>query len=121
MTGRCHRSRSPPPWTALIPAADLAVAYGVPDGDGHELAAAAVTVFPGALLGQWELWQAMRVLNPACRPHYVQVVAGIPLSTWSRPLQRRLQEAGKPKPGRGQALWRLSADRETYRLVKPKK
>ena len=101
-----------------IPAVDLAVAYGVPDGE-HELAVAAVTLFPGASLGPWELGQAMRTLDPACRPRYVQVVTDIPLSTWSRPLHRAWRQAGKPKPGHGAALWRLAPDRETYQPLDP--
>lgn len=96
-----------------IPAVDLAVAYGVPDG-GNEAAVAAVTLFPGASLSSWDLRQAMRTLSPACRPRYVQVVTTIPLTSWSRPLSPALREAGLPRPGRGRALWHLTSDRETY-------
>jgi putative long chain acyl-CoA synthase len=101
---------------STIPSVDLAVAYGVPDGE-HELAVAAVTVFPGSSLSPWDLRHAMRTLDPACRPRYVQVVTGIPLTSWSRPLHHPLQEAGLPRPGGARALWRLTPDRETYQQL----
>jgi putative long chain acyl-CoA synthase len=101
-----------------IAGVDLAVVYGVPDGD-HELVVAAVTMLAGSTLEKPELEAAMRGLEPTQRPQYVQVLAGIPVTTWSRPLWRPLQAAGLPRPDKAEAVWRLGADGEAYELVGP--
>ena len=56
----------------------------------------------------------MSVLDPTQRPHYVQVVTDIPLTTWSRPRWRSLQGADLMRPGAAEAAWRLGADGEGY-------
>ena len=96
---------------ATIPAIDLIVAYGVPEG-GAEVLVAAVTLRSGAELTAPDLDRALRKLPDVQRPRYVQVVADIPLTTWHRPVWRALQEQGVPKPsGEGRAdgrdVWRL--------------
>lgn len=100
-----------------IPSVDLAVAYGVPRGK-YELVVGTVTLTAGSELGQADLESAARTLEPAQRPRYVQVVTDIPVTTWSRPLWRPLQQAGLPKPGQARAVWRLIADGETYELLR---
>jgi putative long chain acyl-CoA synthase len=100
-----------------IPCVDLAVAYGVPRGK-YELVVGAVTLTAGSELGKADLESAARTLEPAQRPRYVQVVTDIPVTTWSRPLWRSLQQAGLPKPGKARAVWRLIADGETYELLR---
>ena len=99
-----------------ISCVDLAVAYGVPDGQ-HEVLIAAVTLLRGKRLASEELEAAMSGLEPHQRPQYVQVLADIPLTAWSRPRWRLLQNAGLPRPGSAEALWRLSADSNAYELV----
>lgn len=100
-----------------IPGVDLAVAYSVPDGE-HELVVAAVTLTAGSELRTADLESAARTLEPARRPLYLQVVADIPVTTWSRSLWRPLQAAGLPKPGRAGAVWRLIGNGETYEPLK---
>ena len=99
-----------------ISSVDLAVAYGVPEGE-HEVVIAAVTLLRGAVLAGEELEAAMSALEPHLRPQYVQVLADIPLTMWSRPKWRVLQAAGTPRPGSAEALWRLRADAGAYELV----
>jgi len=96
-----------------IPGVDLAVAYGVAKR-GAEVIVAAITVLDGTELEPAELESALRGLDPDQRPQYVQLVAEIPLTTWSRPLWGPLREAGLPKPGGSAQAWRLADDRETY-------
>jgi putative long chain acyl-CoA synthase len=99
-----------------IPDVDLAVAYGAPDGE-YQLVVAAVTLIAGSELTKADLESAVRGLDPAQRPRYVQVVADIPVTTWSRPLWRSLQEAGLPRPGNAEAVWQLGTDGESYKLL----
>jgi putative long chain acyl-CoA synthase len=99
-----------------IASVDLAVSYGVPDGD-YEIVVAAVTVLAGSALEKADLEAAMRLLEPALRPQCLQVLADIPVTMWSRPLWRPLQRAGLPRPGKAEAVWRLGADGEAYELV----
>lgn len=111
-----------------IPSVDLSVAYGVPAGDspegagavtegGAELLVVAVTLRPGAELTGSELDRACDRLPASHRPDYVQVVRSIPLTTWSRPIWRRLQRAGVPTPGKGRTVFRLDDDRSGYRAL----
>ncbi|HEU5266835.1 MAG TPA: AMP-binding protein [Jatrophihabitans sp.] len=99
-----------------IPAADLIVLYGVPDGDSQALVAA-LTVRPGTDVTGEDLYRALRRLPPVQRPRYVQVVPAIPVTTWHRPKWEVLQERGIPTPGRGRRVWRLGDDGEHYDLV----
>ena len=82
-----------------LPAIDLAVAYGVQDGRGRELAVAAVTVVAGQQLSASELTAALRVLPRARRPTLVRVVQRIPITTWYRPITSSLRDEGIPEPG----------------------
>jgi putative long chain acyl-CoA synthase len=99
-----------------IPHVDLAVAYGVRDGE-HEVVVAAVTVLPNCALAKDDLDGAMAVLDPTQRPQYVQVVSDIPVTTWSRPRWRRLQARGLPRPGAAEVVWRLGANEDGYELL----
>jgi putative long chain acyl-CoA synthase len=76
-----------------------------------------VTLRPGAELSAADLDAALDRLPVRQRPHYVQVVPSIPLTTWHRPIWRTLQTKGIPKPGRGRQVWRLGADRTHYEQV----
>ena len=101
-----------------IPAVDLVVAYGVPDPDGGgELLVAALTLRPETELTATEIDAALDRLPATQRPHYVQVVDTIPLTTWHRPVWRSLQSQGVPAPGRGGQVWRLGAELTHYELL----
>ena len=92
---------------ATIPAVDLIVAYGVPEGDAAVIVAA-VTLRGGAELSSGDLDGALGSLPPEHRPKYVQVVPSIQLTTWHRPIWRDLQAKGVPTPTRSRRVWRLS-------------
>ncbi|MDT4932613.1 MAG: putative long chain acyl-CoA synthase [Pseudonocardiales bacterium] len=96
-----------------IPAVDLMVIYGVPEG-GAQVVVAAVTLCPGAELTSSELDRAFGRLPASYRPKYVQVVRSIPVTTWHRPMWRPLQKAGLPKPTSSRKVFRLGADRQHY-------
>jgi putative long chain acyl-CoA synthase len=99
-----------------IPAVDLALAYGVPIGEGRgEIAVAAVTVRPGRSLTPRELTQGLAVLPRDGRPGVVHVVERIPVTTWFRPMTQELRAAGLPEPGAGVPAWYLDASGESYR------
>ena len=99
-----------------IPAADLAVAYGVPhDADEYEIAVAAVTLSAGRELKARELGRALSALEREQRPTVVHVVDRIPVTTWFRPLTHELRAAGLPEPGDGKQVWYLAGSGETYR------
>lgn len=99
-----------------IPAVDLIVAYGVPDGAAESLVAV-VTLRPDTELTAAELDTALDRLPGRMRPAYVLSVASIPMTTWHRPVWRGLQAKGVPKPGRGRQVWKLGADRTHYELM----
>jgi putative long chain acyl-CoA synthase len=99
-----------------IPDVDLAVAYGVSDGE-QDVVVGALTMLPGSQLELADLESAMRGLAPATRPAYVQALAEIPVTTWARPLWHPLRERGVPRPGDAQAVWRLGPDGESYELI----
>jgi putative long chain acyl-CoA synthase len=101
-----------------IPAVDLLVAYGVPDGDAEVLVAAA-TLRPRMHLSASELDRAFDRLPASQRPEYVQVVRSIPVTTWHRPSWRPLRKAGIPKPTRARKVWRLSDDHSHYEELHP--
>ncbi|MDT7695701.1 MAG: putative long chain acyl-CoA synthase [Pseudonocardiales bacterium] len=96
-----------------IPAVDIAVAYGVPEGDSQVLVTA-VTLRPGTELTAAELDRACDALLPAHRPSYVQVVPSMPVTAWCRPLWSSLRKAGIPKPTRSRDVFRLGDDRQHY-------
>jgi putative long chain acyl-CoA synthase len=96
-----------------IPAVDMMVVYGVPQGDA-EVVVAAVTLRAGTELTGAELDRAFDRLPASHRAAYVQVVASIPVTTWHRPLWRPLQKAGVPKPTRTRRVWRLGEDGAHY-------
>lgn len=89
-----------------IPAVDLFVAYGVKQ-NGANVLVGAVTLLPGTELTTADVDAALDRLPRTHRPHYVQVVPSIPLTTWARPRWRALQRRGVPKPGRGRQVWHL--------------
>jgi putative long chain acyl-CoA synthase len=94
-----------------VPAVDLAVAYGVlPPGGEHEVAVAAVTLRAGHELDGGELAGALSSLAPGERPAVVQVVEGIPVTTWFRPLTGPLRELGLPEPGPDVRAWYREGD-----------
>lgn len=97
-----------------IPAVDLSVAYGVSGSDGDQELVVALTLRPGAELTASELDRACDRLPAEHRPDHVQVVRSIPLTTWSRPIWRRLRKAGVPTPGSGRTVFRLEPDRSGY-------
>ena len=84
-----------------LPAVDIAVAYGVPDRRGREVAVAAVTLRPDHELEASELTAVFASLPRAQRPTVVRVVAEIPVTTWYRPITASLRDAGVPAPAHG--------------------
>ncbi len=89
-----------------LPGSDLIVAYGVREA-GEQVLVAAFTVLPGTQVSTEQLGEALVRLPLAQRPHYVQRVATIALTTWHRPLWRDLAAKGVPKPAHGRQVWRL--------------
>jgi putative long chain acyl-CoA synthase len=108
-----------------LPAVDLAVAYGVPGRDGHELAVAAITLRHGHSLDAQSLSGALGSLPAFERPAVVRVVEEIPVTTWYRPLTGPLREEGIPAPREGdregedegdvKGAWYLDRGGKTYR------
>ncbi len=96
-----------------LPAVDLVVAYGVPEGEAEALVAAA-TLRPGTEISTGDIDKAMDKLPGVQRPRYVQVVPAIPVTTWHRPQWRMLQAKGVPTPTRGRKVWKLDDDRAHY-------
>lgn len=100
-----------------IPAVDTVVVYGVPVDDpatGAEVLVAAVSLRPGTELSADDLYRAVRRLPPVQRPHYVQVLKSIPVTTWHRPQWQQLRRRGIPVPARGRHVWRLAEDGTHY-------
>ncbi|MGN6606778.1 MAG: AMP-binding protein [Jatrophihabitans sp.] len=98
-----------------IPGVDLVVAYGVDDPErGEPVLVGAATLRPGASLDTAALEAAVDKLPVSQRPHYVQIVDEIPVTTWSRPMWRPLQQQGVPSPEHAVAVWRLRDDRAHY-------
>jgi putative long chain acyl-CoA synthase len=100
-----------------LPAVDLAVAYGVPEGSapGLELAAAAVTLRAGREVTARDLTEALMGLEPAERPSVVRVVDEIPVTTWYRPVTGPLRAQGIPRTGAGGRVWYRDRERDAYR------
>ncbi len=96
-----------------IPAVDLAVAYGVRDGD-HDVLVAACTLRADTDIETDAIDKALSKLPSVQRPDYVQVVQSLPLTTWHRPQWRSLQSKGLPAPARGRRVWKLGSARAHY-------
>jgi putative long chain acyl-CoA synthase len=102
----------------LLPAVDLAVAYGVrEEGAAHEIVVAAVTLRPAQRLQARDLTGACSSLPEDQRPAIVHVVDEIPVTTWFRPITGPLRQAGIPAPGPGVQIWRLEQAGERYRPI----
>jgi putative long chain acyl-CoA synthase len=101
----------------VIPAVDLVVAYGVPDGDA-ELLVAALTLRAGGTIETADIDKALDRLPAGQRPTYVQVVPSIPVTTWHRPQWRQLQSKGVPQPTRNRQVWKSGPDRAHYEPIK---
>jgi putative long chain acyl-CoA synthase len=98
-----------------LPAVDLAVAYGVPIGEGgSQIAVAAATVRRGCELEPGDVTAAMRSLERRQRPMIVRVVPEIPVTTWYRPRTGPLREAGIPEPGGELPVWCRNARGDRY-------
>ena len=99
-----------------IPAVDLALPYGVAtDADDREIAVAAVTLRADRELTTRELSRALSMLDREQRPALVHVVDRMPVTTWFRPLARKLRAAGIPGSEAGEQAWYLDASGATYR------
>ncbi len=80
---------------------------------------AAVTLRPGMPLTARDLDRALAQLPAEHRPSYVQVVRSIPVTTWHRPVWRKLRQAGIPKPTRARKVWQRDDDGPGYTELKP--
>ena len=99
-----------------MPAVDLALPYGVAtDADDREIAVAAVTLRADRELTTRELSRALSMLDREQRPALVHVVDRMPVTTWFRPLARKLRAAGIPGSEAGEQAWYLDASGATYR------
>ena len=88
---------------------EVTVAYGVPEGD-HDVVVGACTVRAGQGIDLDEVNRVFARVPQRLRPHYIQVVDEIPITTWGRPLWRPLQEKGVPKARDGVTVWALGQD-----------
>jgi putative long chain acyl-CoA synthase len=80
-----------------LPEIDLAVAYGVPVGDGEtEAVVVAVSLREGTELYATDIDAALRSIDARERPAMVHVVDEIPTTTWYRPRTGPLRAAGIP-------------------------
>jgi len=98
-----------------LPAVDIAVAYGVADRRGREVAVAAVTLRPDHELEASELSATLASLPRAQRPTIVRVVAEIPVTTWYRPITATLRDAGVPAPAHGLPAFHRGARADAYK------
>ena len=101
-----------------IDAVGLAVAYGVPTGDGAaRIPCAAVTVRSGHELEAADLERALADLGDGGIPWVVRVVDRIPLTTWYRPITGPLREQGLKVGGRGKPAWYWDPKKGGYRKL----
>ncbi len=98
-----------------LPAVDLAVAYGVADRRGREVAVAAVTLRPDHELEASELSATLAILPRAQRPTVVRVVAEIPVTTWYRPITAILRDAGVPAGSPGLPAFHRGPRADAYK------
>ncbi len=89
----------------LLPAVDLAVAYGVDAGDAGQVLIAAVTLVPGRELTTDALAAALHDLPETQRPTVVRVVTDIPVTTWHRPRKDDLRADGLVTSTRSRPAW----------------
>ena len=118
------RTPSGPVFTAPIrdalgdlPAVDVAVAYGIIDGKGREVAVAAVTLRPDHELVVTELDAALSVLERGQRPAVIRVVPEIPVTTWYRPITSTLRKAGIPAPTKARPAYYRRPQADGYKLL----
>ncbi len=101
-----------------IDAVALAVAYGVPVGDGPaQIPCAAVTLREGRELTAADLELAMTDLGDGGIPWVVRVVARIPLTTWYRPLTKPLRDEGLKVGTRARPAWYWDPKKGGYRKL----
>lgn len=94
---------------STIPAVDLCVVFGVPDGDNAETVVAAFTSRAGRSVDASDLDHVFDRTPVAERPTYIQQVRQIPVTTWHRPIASKLLHAGIPKPTKQRRVWKLDA------------
>ncbi len=119
----------------VLPAVELAVAYGVRLAEGESpapasgarsvgrgpgpqpasVAVAALTLRRDATLSQRDIAAALGALPYRERPLVVRVVSAIPVNTWFRPVTAPLAAAGLPAGTRARPAWYLDLEAETYR------
>ena len=100
---------------AALEAVDLAVAYGLPQPDGTEAVAVAVTLRAASRLDARALAAATAALPQ--RPAVVRVLDALPMTTWYRPRVEPLRAEGTPKAGAPAWWWDPVA--EAYRRTRP--
>jgi len=98
---------------SMISAVDLAVTYGVPVGNGEQLAVTALTLRPGASVTAADLREAVADLAVGAPPDIVHVVGELPLSATYRPTVGALRADGIPKAGRNS--WYLEPETGQYK------
>ncbi|WP_285491791.1 alpha/beta fold hydrolase [Actinomadura sp. NBRC 104425] len=99
-----------------LPYVDAVAVYGVPAGDGAEIAAAAISLRdPDAEVKPVDLAEALLRVPPEMRPALVRVVDEIPVTGGRRLRTDSLRAEGMPRPGEGRAYVRDSAG--GYRLL----
>lgn len=96
-----------------LDAVDLAVAFGVADGDGYEIPVAAVTVRDGYSLDGDDVTAALLAFDADHLPRVVRVVDEIPVTTWYRPIKSRLRREGLGDPA-SQPTWKWDAGEGGY-------
>ncbi|MFC6878549.1 AMP-binding protein [Actinomadura yumaensis] len=96
-----------------LPYIDSVAVYGVPAGDGADLAAAAVTLRPGAagtdgagVVKPVDLSEALLRVEPELRPAIVRVVDDIPVTAGRRLLTAPLRDEGVPPSEHSRTFYR---------------
>lgn len=95
-------------------AVDMAVTYGVPNGD-ETLAVTALALRPGGTVPSADLSEALADLPVGSAPDIVHVVADMTLTATYRPLTGPLQKQGVPKAARN--AWYLDSDTHRYKRL----
>ncbi|MEU6039439.1 AMP-binding protein [Actinomadura sp. NPDC047616] len=99
-----------------LPYVDAVAVYGVPAGDGTEIAAAAISLRdPDTQVKPVDLAEALLRVPPEMRPALVRVVDEIPVTGGRRLRTAPLRAEGMPRAGDGRAYVRDSAG--AYRLL----
>ena len=88
-----------------IECVDLALGYGLPGRDGHDVPVAAITLRRGIALEADDLVAALADLEPWQRPAIVRVIDEMPMTPWYRPLSAPLQAEGAPLPAPGRPVF----------------